>query len=587
VMRLSHEVRNSVNAGADIGLNWQIMKYGNTRIIAHGGATQGFRTFLAFDPDKRVGGVVLANYPVSGPDLLLHLINPNIPLAGAAVAERTEVDVAEDVLRQYVGDYEVRPTFAINVTMENGKLFAQATGQNKLPIFPESQSKFFYRVVNAQLSFTRDSAGKVAGLVLHQNGREQPARRRLVVGVPLATGAELAAALPGRKVSIPSRLLGGERALRIVTPAGYELSQSTRYPVLYVVESEKPVHSAGAIAAALARSQSAPDMIVVHVAGVPSAAERASYAKFLSDELRPWVEREYRTAPLGILVGGADVLAATTAFAAEIAMAADNSAQATFKGQQQPATASPEPHAALNESLKWIFAGWTLPDIGKVATQPGGVGLPVIDAHFARLSERFGYKVVPHEDVLDNAGIYFIQQRKYDDAVRLWEKNRELHPGSARTWNHLGDAYRSLCRRPESKEHYTKAHDLAQAMGYANVSNYSMELGRITQEIETNAPCTPVGTKRPSVAIAPAILRSYVGEYQFSPRMTVLVTMEGDTLYAQPTGEATRRIGGITETRFFVEDSSIEFTFLKDASGAVTGMTLHQGGREMPGRKVK
>jgi CubicO group peptidase (beta-lactamase class C family) len=585
VMRSAHEVRNSVNATADIGLNWQIMKFGNKRIIQHGGATEGFRAFVGFDPDTRVGVVALANYPAAIANLVLHLINPNIPLSGAPVAERVEIDLAEGVLRQYVGDYELRPTSSINVTLENGALFAEATGQRKAPIFPESETKFFYRGVNRQLSFTRDQSGAVTGLILHQGGREQPARKRCAPGVPIASAEETAGALPGRKISIPSRLLGGERVLRILTPPGYELSQSSRYPVLYVLETERPLHHATTVIRSMA--QNAPEMIVVHVNGVPAAAERAPLAKFLSDELQPWVAREYRTAPFNVLVGDADLIAPTTGFQAAVAMAPDLSAKVSFRGQQHAVAPSCDPHGTLGESLKWLFDGWALPNLSSLATQPGGAGWATIDAHFATLSEKFGFKAVPHEDVADDAAGALVRQRRFDDALRVLEKNRELHPGSAVVWNHLGDAYRALCRWPESKEHYTKAHELARAMSYSNLSNYAMELSRITQEIESGKPCTPPGTPRASVVVAAAILKSYVGEYAFSPSLSVVITLEADTLYAERTGQSKVPLRAASETKFFVESDNVEFTFTRNSSGAVTGMILHQGGRDAPGRKLR
>ncbi|HZA14979.1 MAG TPA: serine hydrolase, partial [Myxococcaceae bacterium] len=373
-LRTSHEARYSANPNTDIGLNWHIQKFGDRKIIGHGGATAGFRAFVGFDPEANVGVVALANYPAALADLVLHLINPNVPLSGATVAERIEIDLAEPVLRRYVGEYEARPAFVINVTLENGALFAQATGQSKLPIFPESETTFFYRAVNAQISFTRDSAGTVTGLVRHQGGREQPARRRVAPGIPLAS-VEDTAALPGRKTVIPSRLLRGDRAIRIVTPAGYELSQSSRYPVLYVLESGRPMHHAAPVAASIARAQNAPELIVVNVAGVPASAQRGAFTKFLSDELQPWIAREYRTAPFNVVVGNAELLARTTGFQATVAIGSDFSARGSFRGNQQPAAPPSDLHIALGESLKWIFDGWALPDITGLATQPGGGGV--------------------------------------------------------------------------------------------------------------------------------------------------------------------------------------------------------------------
>lgn len=60
----------------------------------------------------------------------------------------------------------------------NGSLFAQATGQSANPIYPSARDEFFFRVVDAQISFVRNPAGQVTSLILHQNGRDQTAPRR-------------------------------------------------------------------------------------------------------------------------------------------------------------------------------------------------------------------------------------------------------------------------------------------------------------------------------------------------------------------------------------------------------------------------
>jgi hypothetical protein len=46
-----------------------------------------------------------------------------------------------------------------------------------VPVFAESESKFFLRVTEAQISFTKDDSGAVTGLILHQGGRERPGQR--------------------------------------------------------------------------------------------------------------------------------------------------------------------------------------------------------------------------------------------------------------------------------------------------------------------------------------------------------------------------------------------------------------------------
>ena len=91
--------------------------------------------------------------------------------------ERTEVQVAEEILATYVGEYELSAEMSLDITLEDGLLQVQATGQSKLPLFAESEERFFFRAVNAQVSFTKNAAGEVTGMTLHQGGRDQSARK--------------------------------------------------------------------------------------------------------------------------------------------------------------------------------------------------------------------------------------------------------------------------------------------------------------------------------------------------------------------------------------------------------------------------
>lgn len=72
----------------------------------------------------------------------------------------------------YVGEYEVTPSFIVKVFKEGDKLMTQATGQPAFELFPEGPDKYFLRVVEAKVTFTRDDKGAVTGLVIHQGGRE-------------------------------------------------------------------------------------------------------------------------------------------------------------------------------------------------------------------------------------------------------------------------------------------------------------------------------------------------------------------------------------------------------------------------------
>ena len=77
----------------------------------------------------------------------------------------------------YVGQYQLAPNFILTITREGDAFFAQATGQPKVQIFPEGEREFFYKVVDAQITFETDSTGRATSLTLHQNGATMPAKR--------------------------------------------------------------------------------------------------------------------------------------------------------------------------------------------------------------------------------------------------------------------------------------------------------------------------------------------------------------------------------------------------------------------------
>lgn len=88
-----------------------------------------------------------------------------------------EVTVDPRLFDGYTGRYELAPAFVLTVTREGSQLFVQATGQPKFPVFPASEREFFYKVVEARITFVTDAAGRATSLVLHQNGADMPARR--------------------------------------------------------------------------------------------------------------------------------------------------------------------------------------------------------------------------------------------------------------------------------------------------------------------------------------------------------------------------------------------------------------------------
>ncbi len=88
-----------------------------------------------------------------------------------------EVSVSKDILDTYVGKYQLSPTFNIEITTKDGRLFAQATGQSQLELFPSDVNKFYLKVVEASVDFYANSEGKIDSMTLFQNGQVLPGQR--------------------------------------------------------------------------------------------------------------------------------------------------------------------------------------------------------------------------------------------------------------------------------------------------------------------------------------------------------------------------------------------------------------------------
>jgi D-alanyl-D-alanine-carboxypeptidase/D-alanyl-D-alanine-endopeptidase len=135
-------------------------------IVWHNGETGGYRSFLGFTTDGRRGVVILSNTAVDADDLGFATLDAGAPLAPAYKA----IVLPSASLDDYVGTYRLADKFLLKVLRINDGLYAQATGQSAFPIFPSAPNEFFARIAGISMSFRRDPAGAIDGLVLHQNG---------------------------------------------------------------------------------------------------------------------------------------------------------------------------------------------------------------------------------------------------------------------------------------------------------------------------------------------------------------------------------------------------------------------------------
>jgi CubicO group peptidase (beta-lactamase class C family) len=157
---------------------WSVAARSGRKEIGHGGGINGFVTDIVRYPDQRVCVVVLANVVPTNPGKIardLAAITFGEPVALPRV--RTVAKVAPELFDTYAGRYELIADRVMTITREGDHLFAQVTGQPRLEFFPESETGFFAKVFDTQITFVKDDMGKVTHIVVHQGGRETRAKR--------------------------------------------------------------------------------------------------------------------------------------------------------------------------------------------------------------------------------------------------------------------------------------------------------------------------------------------------------------------------------------------------------------------------
>jgi Domain of unknown function (DUF3471)/Glyoxalase superfamily protein len=130
----------------------------------------------------------------------------NVDNSGKPARQEIAVDAA--VLDGYVGFYQLADSAVLTVTRDDKHLVMRLTGQRALPIYAESKTEFFARIVDAQISFVTDVKGQATSLVLHQGGGHHPMKRID------AAAAQSIASQTAEKVRSQAASPGTEAALR-------------------------------------------------------------------------------------------------------------------------------------------------------------------------------------------------------------------------------------------------------------------------------------------------------------------------------------------------------------------------------------
>ena len=114
---------------------------------------------------------------------------------------------------------------------------------------------------------------------------------------------------------------------------------------------------------------------------------------------------------------------------------------------------------------------------------------------------------------------------------------------------------------------------------YSQISSYMRLLGMVP-------PSALPPRKRTAITLAMSAMAPYAGLYELSDRQFE-VTLRDGSLFITPTGGAARHLLPETPTDFFINEVDAQVSFARRPSGEVTGLVIHQFGRDRFAKKIR
>ena len=174
------------------------------------------------------------------------------------------------------------------------------------------------------------------------------------------------------------------------------------------------------------------------------------------------------------------------------------------------------------------------------------------------------------EDAINQLGYSYLRIDKRAEALVVFKINADQFPKSFNVY----DSYAEVLMKDGNKDDA--------------IINYKKSLELNPANTNAKAMLVKLGVAEPvkDVIIDENILATYVGEYELAPNFTITISQAGDRLFAQATGQEKFELFAKSNTTFYLKVVPAQISF-SPKDGKVNSLTLYQGGREIPGIRIK
>jgi hypothetical protein len=131
--------------------------------------------------------------------------------------------------------------------------------------------------------------------------------------------------------------------------------------------------------------------------------------------------------------------------------------------------------------LRRLFAAWRPPQ--DPVTGQVRAGVEELENHYRQVSERFGVKVLPPENVVNLLGYGALGRKQFDQALAYFEYNRRNYPESANVYDSLGEGLEAAGRLDEARANYEQAVERGLKVKDANLPFFRQHLDGVRRKL--------------------------------------------------------------------------------------------------------
>ena len=175
------------------------------------------------------------------------------------------------------------------------------------------------------------------------------------------------------------------------------------------------------------------------------------------------------------------------------------------------------------------------------------------------------------ENEMNQLGYSLLGENKLKEAIAVFKLNVDEFPKSANVYDSYGEALLKNGNKDEAIVNYKKSIELnPQNTGAIKILK---DLGVKVEEPK-------------EVKLTADALIQYAGKYQLAPNFILTVTINGEQIFTQATGQSQIEIFPSGDDKFYLKVVDAQIKFIREG-GVVNQLILYQNGREMPAKKIE